>query len=603
MKRRKRALFPISLLLIVCLVTPVSAFYFDFQYFETDKLVYEVGETINMVAKLIADFSLQGWCYVSFAVVTDLGPAFADEYFIQPSPDVRYLNSSYTITPENTAPNATGVQAFVLFNIEIFDTVSQGAGDNIEITITRGHLDVIPETPLTVQSGIDTTLIFNVESVHNSSIVYVDELVNLHIENSSSQTILDTNTVTNAGGQASLNWNDSLGPPGVYNVTVSSVGNEDFLPFSKSFQVTVIRALSNLSIVSSPPSVYCQSPNGSYVEQADIVVEHMNLDSDPVNDSSVIWETSFGSGLLTNQGNGQYSTTIPIQTSPGNYLINITATNTQFQTVRETVHIDVLANILQFTPFQTSWSVIRGVNVTIGFVIESEIDWNQTVPVQFTDENNEFSTESNISPGTSSYLDIPTSFGYSIGPHAVNVSTDSDYYVFQNQPYFTLDIIGSMNMNVSINSAFYGESVNYSLTVFDDANETISLVDIYAYCDNNLVPFAIVIDTNSSMLQSFVLPLWVSPGLHNITIRVGSAFYQQVNQTIIVQVWMRTNMTIVITSNHTNILDQIIAWRSSSGSIMRPPPIFRSGTTSTEPFTARSTSLDSCPRLSSGTKM
>ncbi|MHA2118764.1 MAG: hypothetical protein ACW98J_07580, partial [Candidatus Thorarchaeota archaeon] len=240
MKRRKRALIPISLLLTVCLVTPVSAFYFDFQYFETDKLVYEVGETINMVAKLIADFSNQGWCYVSFAVVTDLGPTFADEYFIPPSPDVRYLNSSYTILPEHTSPNITGAQAFVLFNVEIFDTVSQGAGDNIEITIVRGHLDVTPETPLTVQSGIDTTLTFKVESIHNSSVVYADEIVSLQVEDLNSQLILDTNLSTTTEGLVSMNWNDTLGSPGLYNLSLSSDGNEDFLPFSNSFQVNVL---------------------------------------------------------------------------------------------------------------------------------------------------------------------------------------------------------------------------------------------------------------------------------------------------------------------------------------------------------------------------
>jgi hypothetical protein len=582
-------------------VTPVSAFYFDFQYFETDKLVYEVGETINMVAKLVADFSQQGWCYVSFAVVTDLGPTFADEYFIQPSPDVRYLNSSYTILPEHTAPNVTGAQAFVLFNVEIFDTVSQGAGDNIEITIIRGHLDVVPETPLIVQSGIDSTLTFRVESVHNSSIVYADDLVNLHIENSSSHTILDVNTTTNTVGQTSLNWNESLGPPGTYNVTVSSVGNEDFLPISESLQVTVLPAQSNLSIVSSPSSVHCQSPDGSYVEQANIIVKHMNLDSESLNDSLVAWETNFGSGLMTNQGNGQYSISIPFQTSPGSYMVNITATNTRYQTCQAAVLIDVLANSLLFTPLQSSWNVTRGLNVSIGFVVESEIDWNQSLQVQFTDEDNEFSLESDISPGTTDYLEISTSSGYSIGPHKINVSTNSVYYKFQNDPQIALEIIGTINMSTSINSAFYGESLNITLVVVDDANDTVGLIDIYAYCDNILVPFAIINDSNSSMTQSLVLPLWISPGLHNITIRVESAFCHQFNQTIIVQIWMQTNISIVITSNYEDIQNQDIAWRSSSGSIIRPPPIFRSGTTSAEPLTARSTSLDSCPRLSSGT--
>jgi hypothetical protein len=603
MKKRKRALFPLSLLLIACLIVPVNAFYFNFEYFETDKLVYEVGETINMVAKLTADFSPQGWCYVSFAVVTDFGPAFADEYFIPPSPDVRYLNSSYTISPDHTAPNITGVQSFVLFNVEIFDTVSQGAGDNIEITILRGQLDVVPVSSLVVQSGTDSSLIFNVESVHNSNIVYANDMVNLHIENASSQTVHDMDSTTDVMGQTTLNWTDSFGPPGLYNVTVSSVGNEDFLSFSESFQVTVLPALSNLSIVSSPSSVYCQSPDGNHTDQADIIVEHVNLDSVPVNDSLVTWETSFGSGLMTNQGGGQYVATSPFQTIPGSHLVNITATNPGYQTVQESVAIDVLANTLLFTPNQAIWSMKRGMNATIGFLVESAIDWNQSVRVQFIDENNEFSFESDIFPGFASYLEISILSDYSVGLHTVNVSTDNVYYSFQDHPQIVLEFIGLLNMNTSIDSAFYGESLNFSLNVSDEANETVNLVNIFVYYNNSLVPFSIISGANSSILQSLVLPTWISPGLHNITIRIESAFYQQINQTMTVQVWMRTNITIVITLDYESNHNQVIDLRSSSGSIIRPPPILQSGTTSAEPPTALSTSLDSCPRLSSGTSI
>jgi hypothetical protein len=545
-----------------------------------------------MVAKLIADFSHQGWCHVSFAVVTDLGPAFADEYYIQSSPDVRYLNSTYTILPEHTAPNTTGIQAFVLFNAEIFDTVSQGAGDNIEITITRGHLSVSSLTSLSVQSGIDTSLKFRVESIHNSSIIYADESVALHIENSSFQTVFDNTTTTNDMGLISLNWNDTLGSPGTYNLTMSSIGNEDFLPFSKSFQITVLPALSNLTLVSSPTSIHCQSPDGSYFDQADIIVNHTSLNLNPLNDSLVLWETSFSSGQMTNHGNGQYSITIPFQTSPGNHTVNITATNPQYQPVQKEVLVDVLANSLQFSQLQPSWNVTRGQNVSIGLAIDSEIDWNQSVRIQFNDESNEFSLESDFYPGITSYLEIQTSSSFSIGLHNVNVSIDSEYYEFQNQPQIILGIIGTLNMSTSIDSAFYGESLNFSLIVFDDANDSISLVNIFAYCDGSMIPFTVINNTNPNTPQSLLLPSWISPGIHNITISIEGAYYLQINQTIIVQVWMRTNITIVITSIHDSILNQVTAWRSSSGSIIRPPPILRSGTTSTEPLTARSTSLD-----------
>ena len=80
----------------------VTAFYFDFQYFETDKLVYEVGESVDMVASLIADFSPEGWCYVSFAAVTELGPAFADEYFIEiRQQNPLFFSSQYQQEPVN----------------------------------------------------------------------------------------------------------------------------------------------------------------------------------------------------------------------------------------------------------------------------------------------------------------------------------------------------------------------------------------------------------------------------------------------------------------------------------------------------------------------
>ncbi len=547
MKQKTRALIPLSLLLTLCLVTPVSAFYFDFQYFETDKLVYEVGETINMVAKLIADFSNQGWCYVSFAVVSDLGPVFANEYFISPSPEVRYMNSSYTILPEHTAPNTTGAQAFALFNVEIFDTVSQGAGDNIEITIVRGQLNVIPKTPLVIQSGISTALLFKVESVHNSSIVYAEETVALHIEDANSQTVINTNLATTTEGLVSLNWNDSLGPPGSYNLTLSGSGNEDFLPFSDSFQINVLSALSNVSIVSFPTTIHCQSPDGSHVEQADILVEHKDSNFNPLNDSTVSWETTFGNGLMTNQGNGQYSVTIPFQTSPGTHLINITATNPQFQTAQEILSINVLPNFLQFSPLQPSWNVTRGQNVTIEFIVDSELDWNQPVKVQFTDEENEFSLESEIHPGISSALVISTSSNYSIGQHTVNVSTKDEYYKFQNPSQFELGVIGIMNLNISLDSAFYGESMNFTFTILDDNNETINLVDIFVYHENSTVPLSVINQVNSSSLQSVPLPLWMSPGLHNISFRVESPYFLQVKQTMIVQIWMSTSISIVIT--------------------------------------------------------
>ncbi|MBE0525621.1 MAG: hypothetical protein IH631_01675, partial [Candidatus Thorarchaeota archaeon] len=180
MNKRNLAIISLSLsaMLVFGMTLSATAFYFDFQYFETDKMVYEVGETVDMVARLIADFSPEGWCYVSFAAVTDLGPAFADEYFISASPNPRMLNSAYTISPDDTNPDENGTIAHILFNVEIFDTVSQGAGDNIEITITRGHLTVDSVTPMIVQSDDNATLVSRVVSIYDSTINYANQPIN-----------------------------------------------------------------------------------------------------------------------------------------------------------------------------------------------------------------------------------------------------------------------------------------------------------------------------------------------------------------------------------------------------------------------------------------
>ena len=596
MKRKTSALVPISLLLIVCLAIPVSAFYFDFQYFETDKLVYEIGETIDMVAKLIADFSDEGWCYVSFAVVTDLGPSFADEYFIPPSPVVRYLNSSYTILPDHTSPTETGVQAFVLFTVEIFDTVSQSAGDNIEITINRGHLTTIPLSSLSVQYGLNTSLPLKIASIHNNNVIYSGESVILKVEDSNSQTVLLSNITTTSEGMIYLNWSDSLGPPGFYNLTISGDGNEDFHPFADSFQVIVLPAPSNLSIISSPGSVYCQSPDGSHIEQAEIIVEHTNLDLSPVSDSIVQWNTSFGSGALTNLGNGQYSNMIPFNISPGSYDINFTAINPQYQTAETTTVVNVLANPLQFSAIQPFWNVTRGDNVTIEFLIEPTLDWNQSIQLHFTDEAMQFSLVSDVQPNISSFLTIPIWHNISAGQHTVNISSMNEHYQFTTTPQISLIVTGTLEANVSVAAAYYDETLEFNLEVLDDNNQSVSLVEISIFCDNAITPFALTGYVNSSTTQTVSLPMWIPPGIHNITFRINSQYFKTINYSISIRVWMRTNITIVISTSDYIVegpQDLAISRRISSGSIMSPPPILFKGITSANPSTARLTSLDS----------
>ena len=550
-KRKALAHVMVSILLVTCFVISVSAFYFDFQYFETDKLVYEVGETIDMVAKLIADFSDDGWCYVSFAVVTDLGPSFADEYFIPPSSLVRYLNSSYIIIPEHTSPSETGIQAFVLFTVEIYDTISQSAGNNIEITINRGHLTTIPLSPLSIQYGLNTSISLKFASVHNDNVVYSNETISIHIENLSTQTVLDLNTTSDSGGMINVNWSDSIGPPGLYNLTVSSDGNEDFLPFTDTLQITVLPALSNLTIISSPKSVSCQSPDGNHIEQAEIIVEHTDLESGPIDDSMVEWTASFGYGILTSLGNGRYSGIIPFNTSPGSYCLNISATNSQYQKAESTISVNVLANSLLFSTNKTYWNGTRGESVTVEFLIEQALNWEQPIQLQFLDEMMQFSLEAEVQSNISSSITIPIWHNISVGHHVINISSTTEYYQFTNLSQIHLIILGTLNANISTEISYYGELLEFNLIVIDDSNQIISLANISVFCDNVTIPFTTTYSTNLSTSQIVHLPLWISPGIHNIIFIISSQYYENLNYSISLIVWMRTNITIVITTGDT----------------------------------------------------
>ncbi|MFW9973657.1 MAG: hypothetical protein ACFFDQ_00100 [Candidatus Thorarchaeota archaeon] len=549
MKRKATASTLATIILLTSLTISVSAFYFDFQDFETDKLVYEVGETIDMVARLIADFSDEGWCFVSFAVVTDLGPSFADEYFISSSPMVRYLNSSYTIQPGHTSPNVTGVQSFVLFTVEIFDTVFQSAGDNIEITINRGHLTAIPLSSLSVQYGQNTSISLKITSVHNSNIVYVDELVNLNVVNSDSQTVLNKNLTTSSEGIIQLNWNNSYGSPGLYNLTVSSNGNEDFLPFTDSFQITVLPAMSNLTIISSPVSVYCMSPDREYLEQALIVVEHTDLESNTIDDSTIEWTTLFGSGTLTNFGNGQYSAVIPFNTSPGSYQINFTAMNSQYQPVEKSTIVNVLANQITLTSMQPYWNATKGENVTIEFLIEPHLNWNQSIQLQFIDEALGFMQLIEVQPKVPSFLTIPICHNVSVGLHILNTPSANEFYQFSANSQILLVVTGNMNATASSIIAYYNETLEFDLEIRDDNNQTVSFVDIAIFCDYNMTLFGIVTSVNSSMTQTVSLPTWISPSIHNFTLIISKQYFKTINLSISTRVWIRTNIIIVITIN------------------------------------------------------
>lgn len=548
MKQKVSALSSISLLLITFLVVPVSAFYFDFEYFETDRLVYEVGESIDMAAKLIADFSDEGWCLISFAVVTDIGPSYADEYFISPSPSAQFLNSSYSILPDHTSPGETGVQAFALFTVEIYDTITQSAGDNVQITINRGHLTAVPLTSLSLEFGANTSIPLRISSIHNNNIVYSNEPVNLLLEDEYAQTVFFTNTTTTVDGLVYLDWNQTIGPPGHYNLTVSCDGNEDFLPMSNSFQVTVLPASSNLTVTSAPEAVNCQSPDGDYTNDARITITHSNLNLSPIVDSIIQWNASFGSGVLMNLGNGSYSDMIAFDVSPGLYRINFTAVNSQYQTAETSISVPVLANSLQFFTTQPSWNITRGGNVIIEFLIESTLNWNESIPLLFSDETSQFSQVASVLPNMSSSVIIPISHNISVGFYIIVISPMINYYYFTVTPQISLNVFGVLNCNLSVDTTYYNETMGFNLEVLDDSSQPVSGVELSIFCDNLPTPFAVTSLSNLSTNHTVRFPAWILPGFHNITFRISSQYFESFSYLVSIRIWIRTSIIIVISS-------------------------------------------------------
>lgn len=617
MQRKSLTAVALSLLVVFSLTTPAIAFYFDFQYFETDKMVYEVGETINMAAGLIADFSLEGWCYVSFAAVTDLGPVFADDYFIPPLPDARVVNSSYTILPQHTNPGVTGTIAHILFNVEIFDTVSQGAGDSIEVSITRGRLTVIPVSSLTVQSGTNLTLHLRVSSIHDNNIPYSAESINIQIKNPNSVTILDDTISTSIDGTFSFNWSSSMGPPGIYNLAVTGFGNDDFLGFSKSLPISVVPAISNLCLLLAPESIQCQSPDGSHFETAEIVIRHEAADQTGINDSTIYWSSSFGSGEFTSSGNGTYIVSIPFQIQSGDYIVNITAINQKYETTSRTISIEVIKNTLSFYPSQSIWSVQHGDSVLVNFTIEEEFNWGKETIIHFLDDLDEIALSTNVTPGTDASLLMICSSNLSIGLHMIYPHISSEYYSFANDTSsLQLIILGELSVNITVLSAYYGENLEMCLSVLETNNDTVEMVLISVYYGDEISPFVITGQIDSTQMVSMELPLWITPGFHILHFEFSAPNYMPAFKQMNVSVWMRTNMTIIVEQtlgwscsvcvNCAVILqdhDFAIFSTSSIGSIIRPPPILLSGTTSIELPTARLTSLINCPRFSSGTSI
>ena len=535
MKQEKIGLIMFSAILVLIMVTAVSAYSLDFYYFETDKLVYEVGETIDMVAKIKADFSEDGWCYVSFTIITDMGLVYTDAYFISPSPDIRYLPSSYIVYPNETTPGLAGTQACAIFQIEVYDGISQTEGGIVNFNITRGKLEVLPKTPLNIEYGINSSLSFKIASIHNENITYASQMVSIEISDMNGTSILQKNTVSDSEGEVSLLWNSSTALPDEYNLTVSSNGTETFLPFSQSFQVFVEPAGSSLNILSCPESIFCQSGDAANNESIDLIIEHLKNNESPILLSNVSWKTNFSQGEMLELGNGQYWSEIEFPVKPGLYSINLTATNPLYQTAQYqlpihvlhrnvTIEIEMLEAVIAGSYLNAKITVIDSISGSsiknLGLLVNVSIG-NTNLDVSWKITNESGYVLYNIS--------IPDVIW---GLGVLSVSTNESIHYLAGEYTFPLNI--TFLPSLSVESDLFGVlgyDTEVNMTIYNPKGNTVSGVsyNFFNPAGENLLNGTS--DFDGKIRFSFNIPEYAEFGLQKYEIYIHSDSLLWINST------------------------------------------------------------------------
>lgn len=525
----------ITIAFTLSMALPADAFYFEFIYFETDKMVYEVGEEINMVASLVADFSETGWCFVSFSVVTDAGPIFDSSYFIGSSPVSQLVRAEYTILPSETSPGATGVDAYVTFNVEIYDKYSQAGSDTIQVNITRGHLKSIPLSSLEVESGCDSTVDFRIACEHNDAVVLENSSVRLLVTGPESQTMYDTMYTTNHAGEFSATVPSMSWSPGTYNMTLSTVGSEDFLPLNESWNLTVVPRFSKLTITRYDDQVYCQSADELDWDQVNLTVLHSDNDNNHINDSIVTWATEFSSGMMTSLGDGFYQTIVDFKTNPGVYTLNITSQNPAYQEASCTFAVNVIHRPLDA---RIGASEYTAGHVSVIQVATIDLLTNQTVcflPIMITLTVNgtpvyiaEGITDSNGIFNRS--IDIPSDI-WGPGELSIRVTQSPSYSMFNTSIPLQVDY-QPLVVHELLTPQIIGHTTTLIVTLCDSLQQP--LVGAVVELRDSDGSFITSGNTNLSgiVLLDWIVPLDEGPGTRGYRIVVPSDSFRYILETI-----------------------------------------------------------------------
>jgi hypothetical protein len=393
---------------------------------------------------------------------------------------------------------------------------------------------------------MNTTINLKIASIFNHNITRSDGLASIAVKRSGIP-VLEQNSTIDNDGTVSIEWNASLGAAGVYDLTIHTGSNEDFLEMNESLPVTVLPAYSNLTIIEAPSTASCKSPDGTVFETISAKVSHTDMVGSPLSGSLAWWNTTYGSGVMEEDGNGSYSASIPILFSSGYHNITITANHSDYQPALAAFPLQILPNSLAIIVDLESSNVTTGTPLEINVTVQQQLDWHQPITLEFRDSLNEITINETVEPEEPETISHGIETDVSVGIHTLTARAQSEYY--SGNTSFSIVVIGIMNVRTSLENVFYGEETSFNLTALSSDNETIQSLSISAFLNSEMVPFTTIDVTNSTEPVSILVPTRACPGVHNLTLRVTSEYYQQSEVVCQITVWMRTNISIIITRN------------------------------------------------------
>jgi hypothetical protein len=498
----------VVLAIVLTAAVEVSAFQFELYYFETDQLQYHIGETMEMFARILADFSDMGWCYVSFSVVADSGTIYVDERMISPSPDVRYISSKYCIEPSDLFPGENGTKAYAIFNAELFDGYSETVTETIELNISRGQLDCKALSNLTFEENTNTTLYFQVVSRHNQSIAYADSDLLFILSDNNSNQVFKRYTNTNMSGIASTSIEQNLLSTGNYSLEILSNVTATWEPINETFDIEVVKERSYIQITSAEASAVCQSQSGKSYENMTIEAQHLNRQQNTIGDGFVEWNTPFCSGTTAIESNGEFLIEIPIKANPGIYNLDITASHSNYQPAMISMPLNItrrsmLSNSIVYTAL--SPNPING-SIQLYDSYSCEELTNIDVEIKLVLNSTEFKYYGETNENGELYwqITVPSTL-WGSGYLIVEVNSTTCYHSFSTTTPINIEYIPQIIVEEP-QIALLGNDCNISVQLLDSINVPLKGIDAKLTDNNGLIIDYGVTDSLGKLYLSWNIP-------------------------------------------------------------------------------------------------